>query len=55
MAIFHNGDASGSALAYRPITTGPIHHVAGDPSLATAGMRELGVAIALIGLGTLQG
>lgn len=55
MALFHEGDATPATLPYRPITTRPIQHLAADPTVPTAGMRELAVALGLIGSGVQNG
>jgi SIR2-like domain len=55
MAMFHEGDATGAAIPYRPITPRAIQHLATDPTIPTAGMRELAVAIALTGMGIGEG
>jgi hypothetical protein len=55
MALFHEGDATGGAIPYRSITPRAIQHLAADPTITTAGMRELAVAVALIGTGISEG
>ena len=54
MALYYLGDATTPRLPYRPISTRPVQYLDGDPALATAGMRELSVAIGLIGMGVGQ-
>jgi hypothetical protein len=51
MALYHVGNATTLQLPYRPISTRPVQYLDGDSALATAGMRELSVAVGLIGLG----
>jgi hypothetical protein len=55
MALFHEGDATGGVIPYRPVTPRAIQHLAADPATATAGMRELAVAAALTGMGMSEG
>jgi hypothetical protein len=55
MALFHEGDATGGAIPYRPVTPRATQHLAADSATATAGMRELAVAAALIGMGLSEG
>ncbi len=55
MAMFHEGDATSANLRYRPITARLTQHLAVDQSIATAGMRELAAAVALLGMGVAQG
>jgi hypothetical protein len=54
MALYYVGDATTPQLPYRPISTRPVQYLDDDPALVTAGMRELSVAIGLIGLGISQ-
>lgn len=55
MMIFHEGDAAPANLRYQPITSRPTQYLETDASIATAGLRELAVASALLGMGTEQG
>jgi hypothetical protein len=55
MALFHEGDATPATIPYRPITPRAIQHLAADAASATAGMRQLAVAAALIGTGMSEG
>jgi hypothetical protein len=51
MALFHDGDATAAQLPYRPVTSRPIQHLAGDHGLAASGLREFAIALGLLGLG----
>jgi hypothetical protein len=50
-ATFDSGTAPGQGGRYRPIGSYPVHQIPSDPGLESNGMRELAVALALIGLG----
>jgi SIR2-like domain len=55
MAFYHAGDATAPALPYLPITSRPTQAMAGDPMIATAGLRELAVGLSLLGIGQRDG
>lgn len=55
MAMFHDGDARTANLRYRPVSGRPTQHLATDPALATAGLRELAATAGLLGIGIEQG
>jgi hypothetical protein len=50
-AMFHDGDATGAPLPYRPITSRPTQQMAGDAGLPATGLREFAVALGLLGVG----
>jgi hypothetical protein len=50
-AMFHDGDATGAPLPYRPLTSRAIQHMPSDHTLAGTGLREFAVALGLLGLG----
>jgi hypothetical protein len=50
-AMFHDGNTAATTLVYRPLTSRPVQHMAGDLSLAATGLRECAVALGLLGLG----
>jgi SIR2-like domain len=54
-AMFHDGDATAAALAYRPLTARAVQYMASEHMLANTGLREFAVALGLLGLGLQAG
>jgi SIR2-like domain len=55
MALFHEGTFESAALRYRPVTARPIQNLATDPNVPTSAMRELAIALGLLGEGVHEG
>ena len=52
LSLFQRGEAlPTSSRAYRSLGRSPIHLIATDPALPTSGIREMAVAIGILGLG----
>jgi hypothetical protein len=56
LSMFREGKVpAADSLIYQPVGASPIQQMAAEPGLATSGLREFAVAIALLGLGLQDG
>ena len=51
LSLFQEGQPPDSPLHYRPLTATPTQSIQDEPNLPQSGLRELSVALALLGLG----
>jgi hypothetical protein len=53
--MFRDGHAHDAPRPYNPITSIPIHQIAGDMNLPASGLREAEIAIGILGVGAKDG
>lgn len=51
MTMFRDGAAGTVPRRYNPLTSAPLHHVAGDHNIPSSGLAELAVLAGLLGMG----
>ncbi len=51
MTMFRDGSAGSAPRRYNPLTTTPLHQIAGDQNIPSSGLAEIAVVAGLLGLG----
>jgi hypothetical protein len=55
MSLFQRGAVDSGGRVYRPIGSQPVQLMASEPTLETSGLRELAVALGILGIGVESG
>jgi len=55
ISLYRDGHAGTMARSYNPLTTTPLHRIGADSSIPASGLRELAVAIGILGVGARDG
>lgn len=55
MTMFRDGSAGTAPRRYNPITSTPLHQIAGDQNIPSSGLTEVAVVAGLLGLGIKNG
>ncbi|MCB1463796.1 MAG: SIR2 family protein [Nitratireductor sp.] len=55
MTMFRDGSSGTAPRRYNPLTSSPLHHVAGDHSIPSSGLAETAVVAGILGIGVESG